>query len=184
MTELLYSKIEEDIKSILCTFCDDGRMVYHIFPVVNISTELAEYYSADVFVVRIAAYLHDVTRIQGDIKNHHITGAKYAGEFLSTYGLEDDVIDHIKKCILNHRGSITNERKSIEEKIVASADAASHILYPLPLFYAWYGKKGASIDAGAQEIKNKIVRSWNKIELDYIKEVLKKRYEALMEVLR
>lgn len=178
-----YRKIIKDINKLLEEVCDDGRMKYHIIPVVNISLEMGKKLNADLEVLEIAAYLHDITRILGDKDNHHITGAKYARDFLEKYNFDDEKISLIEKCIKNHRGSVNNKRDTVEEKIISTADAISHIQYPLPLFYTWYGKRKLNIEDGALEIKNKLQRSWNKIEFEYKKEEIKPKYDFLMEVL-
>lgn len=178
-----YKEIIYDINKLLNEICDEGRMKYHILPVVRIANEMARRLDADVEVVEIAAYLHDITRILGDRESHHISGAEYAKNFLTRYDFDDKKIELIEKCIKNHRGSIENKRESIEEKIISTADAVSHIEYPLPLFYTWYGKRGATLDAGRIEIRNKLQRSWKKIEIQYKKEEIKEKYFYLMEVL-
>ena len=178
-----YKEIISDINKLLNKICDDGRMKYHIIPVVKISIEMAEKLNADIEVVEIAAYLHDVTRILGDKDNHHKTGAKYARDFLEKYEFDNKKIELIEKCIKNHRGSIKNNRETIEEKIISTADAVSHIEYPLPLFYTWYGKRKATLEDGKIEIRNKLQRSWNKIEFEYKKDEIKEKYDYLMEVL-
>ena len=88
MKDKNYKEIINDINKILNEICDDGRMKYHIIPVVKISVEMAKELKADEQVVEIAAYLHDVTRILGDKENHHITGAKYARDFLEKYAFD------------------------------------------------------------------------------------------------
>ena len=53
--------------------------------------------------------------------NH--TGAKVAEEKLKELGYPIEKIELVRKCILNHRGSQQNFRDSIEEQILAEADA-------------------------------------------------------------
>lgn len=183
MEDEKYKNIIKDINTLLNDICDDGRMKYHIIPVVKISLEMAKKLNADIQVVEISAYLHDVTKILGDKKNHHITGAQYAREFLQKYDFDNKKIKLIETCIKNHRGSTNSRRKTIEEKIISTADAISHIEYPLPLFYTWYGKRKCTIENGAIEIKSKLQRSWNKIEFKYKKDEIKNKYNYLMEVL-
>lgn len=144
---------------------------------------MARELNADIQVVVISAYLHDVTKILGDKENHHISGAKYAREFLNKYTISNEKIELIEKCIKNHRGSTQYNRKTLEEKIVATADSIAHLQHPLTLFYAWYGKRQCSIDDGAKGIKSKLQRSWNKIEFEYVREEMKARYEYLMKLL-
>lgn len=183
MDKTKYEKMINDIVSLLTEISDEGRMEYHIIPVVEISKRMAKELNADLEVVEIAAYLHDITRITGDIENHHNSGASYAIEFLSNYKYDSEKIDKIARCIRNHRGSINTDRASIEERILASADAASHIMYPLPMFYTWYGKRKCSLSIGAYEIKNKLQRSWNKIEFDFLKRELNDDYDYLRRML-
>ena len=77
-----YQILIKDIKALLQNICKDDRVKYHIEPVVKSAKNLALKFNADVQVVEIASYLHDVTKITGDRKKHHITGAKYAENLL------------------------------------------------------------------------------------------------------
>lgn len=179
----IFNKIILDINKELESICDEGRMEYHIIPVVNNAKKLAKKLNADIEAVEIAAYLHDITRIKGDVDTHHITGAEYAREFLCKYNYPEEKIKLIQKCIKNHRGSVEIPRETIEEKIISTADAMAHIQYPLPLFHKWYGKKQCDLKDGASEIKSKLQRSWKKIEFKEAKEELENKYKFLMEVL-
>lgn len=179
-----YNDLIKDIKKLLDNICIDDRVKYHINPVVEISSKMAKDLNADVQVVEIAAYFHDITKMTGERKNHHITGANYAEKFLSKYNIEKEKIKKIKNCILKHRGSSEFTRDTIEEKIIATADAVAHIEHPLTLFYAWYGKRQLQIDEGADAIINKLEKSWNKIEFDYTKKKLNERYKILIKMLK
>ena len=178
-----YQILIKDIKALLQNICKDDRVKYHIEPVVKSAKNLALKFNADVQVVEIASYLHDVTKITGDRKKHHITGAKYAEDFLSKYNIEEWKVESIKNCIKKHRGLSEYTRDTIEEKIVATADAIAHIEHPLTLFYAWYGKRQCQIDEGADGIINKLQKSWKKIEFEDVKKELEEKYKILMKLL-
>lgn len=184
MQEKEYKILIQDIQGLLDNLCKDDRIKYHINPVVKIASTIAKEMNADVQVVEIASYLHDITKMTGDRKTHHLTGAQYAENFLNNYNIEEEKIKQIKNCILKHRGSSEFIRNTTEEKIVATADAVAHIKHPLTLFYAWYGKRQCEIDKGADGIINKLERSWNKIEFPYIKDELKDEYSILMNILK
>ena len=156
-----YKKIINDIKKLLDEICLDDRVKYHINPVVEEANKMAVKLNADIQVVEIASYMHDITKITGERKNHHITGAEYTENFLSKYNIEKEKIEQIKNCIKKHRGSSEFKRNNIEEKIVATADAVAHIKHPLTFFYAWYGRRNCQIDEGADGIINKLQRSWD-----------------------
>lgn len=179
-----YYDILKDTEELLNNVCkeDIGRMKYHVIPVVTYAKELALEFGADIQVVELAAYFHDLTKIMGDKDNHHITSAEYAKNFLKERNLEDEKIEKIYNCILNHRGSIISERETIEEKIVATADSMAHIINALPMFYKWYGIRQLSIEDGAKKIREKLERSWKKVEIAEVRERLKDKFEFLMEV--
>lgn len=179
-----YKVIIEDIHKLLNDLCRDDRVKYHINPVVEIACNMAKELNADIQVVEISAYFHDITKITGDRKHHHITGANYAEKFLKKYNIEEEKVEQIKNCIKKHRGASEFKRETIEEKIIATADAVAHIEHPLTLFYAWYGRRQCSIDDGADGIIKKLQKSWDKIELDYVKERLKVKYDILMKMLK
>lgn len=92
-------------------------------------------------------------------------------------------VESIKNCIKKHRGLSEYTRDTIEEKIVATADAIAHIEHPLTLFYAWYGKRQCQIDEGADGIINKLQKSWEKIEFEDVKKELEEKYKILMKLL-
>lgn len=179
-----YEILINEIKKLLTDLCKDDRVKYHIDPVVKIACEMAKELKADLQVVEVSAYLHDITKITGDRNHHHITGAEYAEEFLSKYNIEKEKIEQIKNCIKKHRGSSEYTRDTVEEKIIATADAVAHIEHPLTLFYSWYGRRQCQIDEGADGIIRKLQRSWGKIEFDYVRDKLKKEYEYLMKILK
>lgn len=184
MQEKEYKILIKNIQILLNGICKDDRIKYHINPVVEIACEMAKKMNADIQVVEVAAYFHDITKMTGERKNHHLTGAKFAEEFLRDYNIEKEKIEQIKNCIKKHRGTSEFTRDKTEEKIVATADAVAHIKYPLTLFYAWYGRRKCQIDRGAKGIIHKLERSWNKIEFPYIKSELEVEYNNLMNILK
>lgn len=146
-----------------------GRgVLYHIEAVANNAELLANKYNADKEVCIIAAWLHDIASITDyDLyKDHHIHGAKIADEILRKFKYEEDKIELVKNCILNHRGSIENTRLSKEEQIIADADAISHFDSIPSLLYLAYKEKGMSIEDGANFVKNKLERSFRKLSDD------------------
>ena len=116
-------------------------------------------------------------------EEHHIHGARLVGEILSDLNYPKEKINHIKECILNHRGS-SRERnhKSLESKILTSTDAMSHLSELADIFYLGYGVHKFKTKEGAIWIKNKLQRSWNKI-IPEGKEIVKEEYEMAMKIL-
>lgn len=156
---------------------------WHFVPMHKYAKKLAEELGADVEVVELAAWLYDIGSIMKDRENHHITGAKIAEEKLKGFGYPNEKIELIKKCILNHRGSVNNKKESVEEKIIADADAMSHFDAIPGLFGAAYINEKKNRIEAKESVKNKLIRSWNKLSFEKSKELIKPKYEAAMLLL-
>ncbi len=100
----------------------------HIKFVVEIALKLANEFKCDRQTVEIAALLHDIGRDQEKgAETHPEAGERIASKLIEEIspGLPEKEI--ILSCIRNHGSN----GKSVEEKIIASADAASKVIYHL-----------------------------------------------------
>lgn len=155
---------------------------YHIRAVAENASFLAEKYGADIEVVTIAAWLHDIASITDYslYDEHHIHGARMAGEILGSF--DYDKTELVKKCVLNHRGSKPNEKRSIEEICVADADAISHFDSVPSLFYLAYVKRKMDIAEGTEFVRKKLERSYNKLS-DESKRLYSDKYGEVMRII-
>ena len=125
--------IIEEIKNFVEAECRKPTSKYgfesfenHFRPMVSWAGKLSDQLGGDKELILIASWLHDIGSIIEGRKDHHLTGAKIAEKKLVELDYPKIKIELVKKCILNHRGSRNDERKSLEEKIVAEADAISN----------------------------------------------------------
>lgn len=159
-------------------------VLYHIEAVVRNAEILANKYNADKEICIIAAWLHDIASIT-DYKlyeEHHIHGTKIASEILRKFEYDDNKIELVKACILNHRGSIDNKRLSKEEQIVADADAISHFDSIPSLLYLAYRERNMNVEEGKDFVKSKLERSFRKLS-DESKILYKEKFENVMKIL-
>lgn len=161
-----------------------GAWDHHIKLVYEIAINICEEYKADYNIVALAALLHDIASVTDKelTEEHHIHGAAIAEELLSKYDISKEQIEHIKKCILNHRGSRLVKKTTPEEICIADADAMAHFYSVPSLLRMVYVEKGLSIDEGAEFVYNKLERSYNKLSKKG-KEIIKPKYEAAKELL-
>lgn len=179
-----YAKILREVKDIVKGACTtEDRWKYHIYPVVKYGRLLSKKLGADKEVVELSCWLHDLTRIKGDIKNHHKTSASEATKILKEFNYDPKKLDKVARCIYAHRGSCNIKKTNIEEEIVACADAMSHFEFRIILFYSAFGKKGMSLEDGTTWINNKINRSWNKLTIPFAKNMMREKYETMKEIL-
>lgn len=180
-----FKKAKNDISRLVKKSCYSKNNVftetvwnYHIVPVVKHSLMLGKKLKADLEVLEMAALLHDYA-VSTDIKfydKHHLHGARLAHDLLVKYNFPAEKIRQIKDCIINHRGSIKSKRKTVEEKIIASADAMAHVTELADMFYLTYGVHKFMTGEGAKWLKAKMQRSWDKI-MPEGKKLIEKEYK-------
>jgi len=156
---------------------------HHFVSTVKYAKMLAEKLNADMEVVEIAAWLHDIGSIVDGRENHHITGQEIAERKLRELGYDEEKIEKVKKCILNHRGSVKAKRESIEEQIIADADGMDSFDKLDGLFYAAFVSEGLDTEQARKSVRQKIINSYAKLS-DYAKEIVKDKYEAAMLLLK
>lgn len=159
-------------------------VLYHIEAVVRNAEILANKYNADKEICIIAAWLHDIASITDYnlYEEHHIHGTKIASEILRKFEYDDNKIELVKACILNHRGSIDNKRLSKEEQIIADADAISHFDSIPSLLYLAYRERNMNIEEGKNFVKSKLERSYRKLS-DESKIFYEEKFENIMKIL-
>lgn len=155
---------------------------FHFVPVHNYAKRLAEELGADIEVVEIATWMHDIGSIIYGRENHHITGAQIAEEKLKEWGYASEKIKMIKHCINSHRGSQSICRESKEAEILAEADAMSHLDMISDLFMVAYVTEQKSREEGRNSVRQKIINSYNKLSSN-AKEIIKPKYDAAMLLL-
>lgn len=148
----------------------------HIKPVIKYSKQMAEKYNADLEAVWLGAILHDIARLT-DEEPHDEIGSEKAYEILLKNGIDNNLSEKVKAIVLTHRCK-KYLPETLEQKIVASADAMAHFMPP---FYIWFAKYSSKT---FEEILNsslkKIERDYNdKIFFKDEKELVIKEYEIL-----
>lgn len=181
------TKVIQEVKNFVERKCKEPNSNYgyepfehHFKPTVTYAGKLADELDADKEVVTIAAWLHDIGSIMHGREKHHITGKKIAEEKLNELDYDQNKIELIKKCIENHRSSVNNERNTLEEKIVAEADALSSFDDVAGQFQAAFLHEDKNREEARKSIKEKLKRKWNQLHLEESKEMVRSKYEAAM----
>lgn len=103
----------------------------HVERVYNLALLIAAKENADLNIIKIAAYLHDIGRKEEMISRgkfcHAQKGADLAEKILAPYDLDPKVVANIKHCILAHRYRNNNQPVTIEAKILFDADKLDSI---------------------------------------------------------
>jgi uncharacterized protein len=103
----------------------------HVERVYNLAIKIAKKEGANINIVKIAAYLHDIGRKEEMEKGgkicHAEKGVKLAEKILLPYCLDKDTIENIKHCILSHRSRNNHKPQTIEAKVLFDADKLDSI---------------------------------------------------------
>lgn len=161
-----------------------GIWSHHVKPMVPLGQKLADEYGADREIVTIAILLHDLASIE-DEKNqneHHIIGSEMAVKLLENYGYPAEKTEKVRMCILNHRSSVNNNKNSVEEIVVADADAIIHLTEVSSLFYAAYKEMNMSIEKGQDWIKHKLEKDYIKLS-ERSREKYRNEFDTLIRLL-
>ncbi len=151
---------------------------YHFAQVVRHAKQLAKEFGADEEIVEIAGWLHDIGSIMIGRVDHHLTGAKIAGEKLQEFGYPVEKIALVKNCILHHRGSQKMELETLEEQILAEADAMSAFDNIVGVFKAALVYENLTQGEALKSVSKKLESKWNQLKFEKTKEIIRPKYEA------
>lgn len=152
---------------------------FHFMQVAEYADKLADKLEGDKEIILIAAWLHDIGSIIYGREDHHITGAKIAEEKLTEFNYPQEKIELVKKCIFNHRGSQDNERGSLEEKILADADAMSNFDNISGIFKAAFVYENKNQGEAKESVRKKLENKWGKLHFEDSRNIIRPKYEAL-----
>jgi uncharacterized protein len=98
----------------------------HVSRVAHWCRYMGEIEEADLEVLEIAAFLHDIGLSRVGLKTHHTESASMAEELLRKEGIAEDRIQQICRIIERH-AMHAPEAERIEEKIINDADRIDHM---------------------------------------------------------
>lgn len=122
-------KIENIVKEIMSV--SGSHDFEHILRVRNTARHIGKSMNADIFVIEVAALLHDIGRIE-EFKSkgavcHAKIGFEISKKILSDFQIEEDRKNNILHCIRTHRSRGENIPKTLEAKIIYDADKLDKI---------------------------------------------------------
>ncbi len=123
----------------------------HVERVLATAERLAREEGADLFVVRLAALLHDIgrglePRVGPDPDRHEELSADLARPFLEARGLPAVTVERVIEAVLNHRHRRGRAPESLEAKCLYDADKLDSLgAVGVARAYLWLGEHGRSV---------------------------------------
>jgi uncharacterized protein len=120
----------------------------HTERVFNLCMHMGKVKGADLEVLAIAAYLHDIGRVHQDKSKGNIChaeeGARMAKELLDKFPIPEDKKENVIHCILTHRFRNSHVPETPEAKILFDADKLDAIgAVGIARAYLFAGEVGA-----------------------------------------
>ena len=156
-----------------------GPFLNHFIPMRDYAIRLAQERGADLEIVELASWLHDIGSIIYGRENHHLTSAGVADKKLRAFGYPNDKVEQVKHCILSHRGSMKGNGKTLESEIIIEADALSCFDHIEGQFYAAFVSEGKSQEEAKISVREKLTNKWNQLSKEG-KKLVKLKYKAAM----
>lgn len=158
----------------------------HVFVVADYATELAKKYKADEELARAAALLHDIAdvKMQRSNEKHEEESLKMARSLMQEVGYDDDDIKLVVDDAIRYHSCHGEERpKSLEGKILSTADSLAHLKTDFYVFATWaFGRDSTLAEVKAWTLK-KIERDLNnKMFFDDVRNDVLPDYERIKEL--
>lgn len=162
-----------------------GHDYFHIERVVKVAKRIAEEENADVFLVELAAWLHDV----GDYKlnNGVDKSEELISEFLSGLNVPEEIISKIIEIVSQVSFSKGKTAESLETKIVQDADRLDAIgAIGLARVFAYGGSKQREIynpenpeETTIQHFYDKLLKLKDLMNTNSAKKIAEERHQYL-----
>jgi putative nucleotidyltransferase with HDIG domain len=156
----------------------------HVFIVADNASKLAQQYGANEELARASALLHDIAdaKMSRFAPEHEETSLAMARDLMQQAGFtEDEIALTVDDAIRLHSCNDGHVPKSIEGKVLATADSEAHLLSDFYIFATWsFGKEGKSVDDVKRYVLKKIERDFHdKIQFEEVREECQASYERL-----
>lgn len=181
--ELVKNYVHEECKKPNNMF-GTGFFEEHVLIVADFSKRLAEKISADIEIVELSSYLHDIAAVQ-DIKalpTHSTLSAEAADKMLSSNGYDCERIEAVKRTIITHTTPLKLSEASPEEVCLSNADAMSQITKPAYWLYFVFSIRNLSYGDGCKWIRARVENNWKAL-IEPAKEMIEKEYLLVKELL-
>lgn len=185
--------LEKEILSIVRNFAldnsekDDIHGFSHTERVYKLCFQIGKKLGANLFILKISAFLHDIGRIREKIsslkENHAELSAKRALQFLNAKKLDISENDkqNIIHCIRAHSFSNNITPKTLEAEILSDVDKLDALgaigLYRTIGFTV---KNKGNINDVVKHLEEKILKLKNNLYLDISKEIAEERQKIII----
>lgn len=184
--------ITEAAREYVFNECNSSRNAFgpaffdeHLSVVVEYAKQLAGILGADLEIVELAGWLHDLSAIQDftALPKHPLLSAEIARKILQERGYPSERIERVATCIASHSAPVQIGSGLIEEVCVSNADAMSQIVKPAYWFYYVFRVRQFGFAEGRDWLRQRVETNWAAL-IPPARAIIEKQYRAVSESLR
>ncbi|NLH42213.1 MAG: HD domain-containing protein [Planctomycetes bacterium] len=161
--------IVDEIRDYVAGECKSGRNAFgpaffdeHLSVVARYAVELGGTLGADLEIVELAAWMHDLSAVQdfAVLPKHAALSAEIARKMLQERGYPAERIERVAACIASHSTPIQIGSGLLEEVCVSNADAISQIVKPSYWHYYIFKVRGFGFTEGRDWLRQRVASHW------------------------
>jgi hypothetical protein len=184
--------ITDAIREYVSNECNSSRNAFgpaffeqHLSVVVGYSLRLGETLGADLEIIELAAWLHDISAVQDItvLPKHPGLSAEIAQRVLQQHGYPPERIDRVARCITAHSVPVQIGHGLPEEVCVSNADAMSQIVKPAYWFYYVFRVRQFGFAEGRDWLHRHVESNWAAL-IPPAREIVETQYRQVQELLR
>ncbi|MGE5293474.1 MAG: HD domain-containing protein [Solirubrobacterales bacterium] len=180
MREFVHGECNKDGNAFSPAFFDE-----HLSVVARYATELGRTLGADLEIVELAAWMHDLSAIQdfAALPKHAVLSAEIARRILPEHGYPLDRVERVAKCIASHSAPIQVGSGPIEEVCISNADAMSQIVRPAYWSYYMFHVRQFGFANGRDWLRQRVESNWTAL-IPQAKAIIENEYLHVRECWR
>jgi uncharacterized protein len=157
----------------------------HLSVVVEYAERLSEALGADLEIVKLAGWLHDIAAVQdvAALPKHPALSAEVARKMLRKKGYPAERIERVAACIASHAAPVRVGSGSAEEVCVSNADAMSQIVRPAYWLYFAFRVRRLGFAEGRDWLRQRVENNWKAL-IPPARAIIEKEYRQVTEFLR
>jgi len=157
----------------------------HLSVVARYAVELGRILGADLEIVELAAWMHDLSAVQdfAALPRHPALSAEIARKTLAERGYPADRIERVAACIASHSVPMQIGSGSLEEVCVSNADAISQIVKPSYWHYYIFKVRQFGFVEGREWLRQRVASHWAAL-IPQARALIEREYAQANEMLR
>jgi uncharacterized protein len=162
-----------------------GFLSEHLSVVAEYGRMLAGTLAADLEIVELAAWLHDIAAIRdiGALPRHPGLGGEIARTLLQENRYPSERVERVSRCILSHSVPVQIGGGAPEDVCLSNADAMSLIARPAYWFYFLFRVRQLGFEEGKAWMLRRVESNWAAL-IQPARDIIQEEYrrtKALLE---